>query len=299
MAGKREASRSARTPEELESLLEDALILRDSRSLRKLFEPGACLMTSHDPPVRNLDEIVRLALATWGGDHTYVADPHQILVARDLALIIGEQGIHVAHRDRDGAWQYVIVLQAVEDGMFRSQPWEPWRSHRSWFERRTVFMDTHRTAIVLAPAEGEALWCVGSLTTVKAAAEQTAGAYSIIEDLAPKGAGTPLHRHCDDDEAFYVLDGEMTFYLGNAEPIRASAGWFVHIPGGTVHAFRVDSETARYLIITSPQHERFYRAIAEPAKSRTIPPQSPMDMEKIGAACEAYAVEGVGPMPEA
>ena len=160
-------------------------------------------------------------------------------------------------------------------------------------------MNTNRTPLALGRAEGEALWCVGALTTVKAAAGQTAGAYSIIEDLAPGGSGTPLHRHPEDDEAFYVLDGELTFYLGNDEPIRASAGSFVHIPGGTVHAFRVDSETARYLIITTPQHERFYRAIAEPAQSRSIPPETPMDMDMIGAACETYGVEGVGPAPEA
>ena len=153
--------------------------------------------------------------------------------------------------------------------------------------------------MALRPAEGEALWSVGALTTVKATGEQTAGAYSLVEDLAPKGAGTPLHRHQEDDEAFYVLDGAMTFYLSNDEPIRASAGSFVHIPGGTIHAFRVDSETARYLIITTPRHERFYRAIAEPAQTRSIPPDAPMDMERIGAACEAYGVEGVGPAPEA
>ena len=123
--------------------------------------------------------------------------------------------------------------------------------------------------------------------------------YSIIEDLAPKGSGPPLHRHQEDDEAFYVLAGEMTFYLGNDEPIRASAGSFVHIPGGTVHAFRVDSEMARYLIITTPQHEHFYRAIVEPAQTRSIPPETPMDMEKLGAASETYGVEGVGPAPEA
>ncbi len=158
-------------------------------------------------------------------------------------------------------------------------------------------MDTNRTPLALSQAEGEALWCAGALTTVKAAAEQTAGAYSIIEDLAPKGSGTPLHRHREDDEAFYVLEGEMTFYLGNDRPIRTSTGSFVHIPGGTVHAFQVDSETARYLIITTPQHERFYRAIAEPAPTRTIPPEAPMDTERIGAACEAYGVEGVGPWP--
>jgi quercetin dioxygenase-like cupin family protein len=132
---------------------------------------------------------------------------------------------------------------------------------------------------------------------VKAAAEQTAGAYSIIEDLAPKGSGAPLHRHREDDEAFYVLDGELTFYLEGERPLHAVAGAFVHIPGGTVHAFRVDSDTARYLIITTPQHERFYRAIAEPAHSRSIPPETSMDMQKVGAACEEYRVEDVGPRP--
>jgi hypothetical protein len=65
-----------------------------------------------------------------------------------------------------------------------------------------MLVDTNRSPVALGPADGEALWCVGALTTVKAAAEQTAGAYSLIEDLAPKGAGTPLHRQREDDEAF-------------------------------------------------------------------------------------------------
>jgi quercetin dioxygenase-like cupin family protein len=159
-------------------------------------------------------------------------------------------------------------------------------------------MENGRNSIVVGPAEGEPLWCAGALTMVKADAEQTAGAYSLVEDLAPKGSGTPLHRHQADDEAFYVLDGEMTFYVGDDRPLRAGPGTFVHIPGGTVHAFRVESDTARYLILTTPQHERFYRAISEPARSRTIPPDAPLDMETIGAACETFNVEWVGPAPE-
>ena len=137
----------AQTPEELETLLEDALILRDSRALRTLFEPGASLMTDHDPPARNRDAIVRLALATWGGEHPYVADPRQIVVARDIALIIGEQGLHVAHRDRDGAWQYAIVLQRLEDGK----------------ERETIMssepISTQRLQpVAVAKDEGDARW---------------------------------------------------------------------------------------------------------------------------------------------
>ena len=158
-------------------------------------------------------------------------------------------------------------------------------------------MGTNRGPVALSSGQGEALWCAGALSVVKAGAGQTAGAYSLIEDLAPKGSGPPLHRHVDDDEAFYVLDGEMTMFLGTDESFHAGPGAFVHIPGGTVHGFRVESDTARYLIITTPHHERFYRAIAEPAGARSLPPDTPMDMELVGAACEAYGVEGVGPAP--
>lgn len=159
-------------------------------------------------------------------------------------------------------------------------------------------MDRYRAPIALAPEDGEALWCVGALSRFKATAAQTEGAYSLVEDLAPQGSGTPLHRHDDDDEAFYVLEGEITFFLADTAPIHGRAGSFVHIPGGTIHGFRVESETARYLIITTPQHERFYRALGEPAQSLTLPPELPMDMEKIGAVCAAHGVEFAGPRPD-
>lgn len=160
-------------------------------------------------------------------------------------------------------------------------------------------MSADRLPKALRSGEGEALWCVGALTTVKATGEQTAGAYALIEDHAPQGAGTPLHRHAHDDEAFYVLDGEVTFFLGDSTPMRAEAGAFVHIPGGVAHAFQVESPTARYLIVTTPRHASFYRAIAEPAQARCIPPAAEMNMDVIGAACETYGIELVGPAPAA
>ncbi len=124
--------------------------------------------------------------------------------------------------------------------------------------------------------------------------------FSLIEEVAPKGEGTPLHVHPEDAETFYVLEGELTLGLGeDSDPIPASAGSFVHIPGGVVHAFKVDSATARYLIITTLQHERFYRAISEPAQARTLPPQRPLDMKKVEAAAQEYGVEALGPPPGA
>ena len=74
----------------------------------------------------------------------------------------------------------------------------------------------------------------------------------------------------------------------------------MHVPGEAAHAFRVDSETARYLIITTPQHERFYRAaFGDPAQSRNLPPEGPLDWERINAAAREYNVEVHGSPPEA
>ena len=161
-------------------------------------------------------------------------------------------------------------------------------------------MDTNPTPYALGSEEGEAFWGFGSLWTVKAGAEQTGGRFSLIEELAPKGEGTPLHVHPEDDESFYVLEGEMTFYLEDGQPIQASAGSFVHTPKGYVpHAFRVDSETARFLVLTGPAHERFIRAAAEPAQARTLPPEAPVDMEKVLTAARANGIEVVGPPPGA
>ena len=91
----------------------------------------------------------------------------------------------------------------------------------------------------------------------------------------------------------------MTFYLQDGLPIPAPAGSFVHIPKGYVpHALQVDSETARFLVLTGPAHERFLRAAAEPAQARTLPPpEAPVDMEKVMAAARANGIEMVGPPP--
>lgn len=158
-------------------------------------------------------------------------------------------------------------------------------------------MNTNPIPYALGAEDGETFWGFGSLMTIKASAEQTGGRFSLIELLSPGGIATPLHVHREDDESFYVLEGELTFYLDDGQAIPAAAGSFVHVPGGDVHAFQVDSETARYLVITSSQHESFYRAISESTQTRSIPPEAPLDMEKIGPAAQKYGVEILGPPP--
>ena len=152
------------------------------------------------------------------------------------------------------------------------------------------------------PGEGEALWWIGMLATIKATKEQTGGRYTLVEILAPDGFASPLHVHHSEDEGFYILEGEMTFYVGD-QTIKARPGSFLFGPKDVPHAFRVDSGPARMLFIFSPAGmEGFIRESSEPARSLSIPPQpeEPPDeaeMERLAALAARYGGEILGPPP--
>lgn len=110
----------ARSPEELETLLEDALLTGDLDALVNLFEAGAVLTMTGDHSARNSDTIAELALATWCGEHSYVADPRAVIQARDIALVVTGRGVNVVRRGNDGAWRYAIVHQSGDDELEES-----------------------------------------------------------------------------------------------------------------------------------------------------------------------------------
>jgi len=105
----------ARTPEELEVLFEDTLLLRDCQALTELFEAGAVFIAGDGQCARGGEAIAHSALARWAGPHSYVAEPLRVVQARDIALIIAERCVNVARRNQDGIWRYAIVRQLVED----------------------------------------------------------------------------------------------------------------------------------------------------------------------------------------
>jgi quercetin dioxygenase-like cupin family protein len=120
--------------------------------------------------------------------------------------------------------------------------------------------------------EGNARWWGGGLATIKATGKETDDLYSIAEVLEPQGARAPLHLHRKEDEAFYVLEGEMTFHIGE-ETIKARPGSFVFGPKDVPHAYTVDSGPAKLLFLLSPPgFEGFVEAISKPAKALTLPP---------------------------
>lgn len=151
--------------------------------------------------------------------------------------------------------------------------------------------------IVAGPGEGEALWFLGILATIKSSAQTTAGAVAVIEHLAPRGSGSPLHVHSREDEWFYVIEGGLTFWVGG-ETIEAPAGTFVFGPKGIPHTFMVASEQARFLLVTEPAgFEQFMREVGEPAARLEIPPPAtePPDVAALTAAAAEYGIEITGP----
>ena len=105
----------ARTPEELETLLEDAFVLHDPQALAQLFQPGAMLVVSGgQPEARGRRQIARVAAQLWDSQQLYLADPRQVLQVRDTALVLAGHAINVVLRRDDGSWRYAISLLNLE-----------------------------------------------------------------------------------------------------------------------------------------------------------------------------------------
>lgn len=151
---------------------------------------------------------------------------------------------------------------------------------------------------VLANAEGEALWFLGNLVTVKAAGAQTRGRLTVAEFLNPAGFAPPLHRHLEEDEMFYVLSGTARF-LCDGQELAAAPGDFVLLPRGLPHTFVVGSEEPlRCLQITTPSgFEDFAAEAGAPAHERRLPDPAPLDPAALGHTAARHHIEILGPPP--
>jgi mannose-6-phosphate isomerase-like protein (cupin superfamily) len=138
----------------------------------------------------------------------------------------------------------------------------------------------------------------------EATQEQTGGPYTLVEILVPEFPmeESLLHVHHFEDEGFYILEGEMTFYVCE-QTIKARPGSCLFGPKDIPHAFSVDSGPARLLFILSPAGmEGLIREMGQPAKSLSIlpPPEEPPDEAEMGrlmAIATKYGGEMLGPPP--
>jgi quercetin dioxygenase-like cupin family protein len=150
---------------------------------------------------------------------------------------------------------------------------------------------------LLGEDEGEAHWLLGMLEIVKISGADTAGAYGLLEITVRAGEGSPWHVHPDEDEWFYVLDGEFTFYLGERR-LSLAAGSFAFGPKGVPHTFIAETHGAKALVGFQPFHfEGFLREVGELAAERVLPPplQAPPDMARLLPIAARNGMEILGP----
>jgi quercetin dioxygenase-like cupin family protein len=163
--------------------------------------------------------------------------------------------------------------------------------------------------------DSERLWFLGTLARMKLDGAQTDGRFALWEGVLPLGAAPPLHSH-PQDETFYVIEGELTAWLvepeladDQADPPswvetrgrRCGPGAVVFAPGGAPHTFRVESDTARMLFLSTPAGiEEYVRALAEPARWPWLqpPPEGPrVPPEQIAAVERELGMIRHGPSP--
>ena len=118
-------------------------------------------------------------------------------------------------------------------------------------------------------AETTAIWFLDSLAEPRVSSGEGDGRLSVIEMTVPAGAMTPLHVH-DEDESYYVLDGEVALYVGDEVSTLGRGDSFL-APRGVPHTFRPETEL-RMLVVTEGAFERFVRAVGRPAEFLAPPP---------------------------
>lgn len=149
-----------------------------------------------------------------------------------------------------------------------------------------------RPAFVLGPGDGRLIEMGNFTMVVKATADETGAAFSLLEATEPAGFGPPMHIHHDAAEAFYVLDGEYIVFLEEREVI-CPAGSFVYIPAGLRHGFRVGNVPGRKLNLYSPAAMVGY---FDELKSLLAAPEP--DAERLDEMARRYGMEVVGEVPE-
>lgn len=147
---------------------------------------------------------------------------------------------------------------------------------------------------VCLAGEGRRLAVVGDSYRFLVTGFETGGSYALWEATVPPGGGPPLHVHSREDEAFFILDGNMTFQIED-KTITAPTGTFVNLPSGVRHAFKNQSKAiARMLIAVAPAGlEKMFEetGTALPDLNTPIPPVNAHDIQKLLAVAPRYGIE--------
>ncbi len=155
-------------------------------------------------------------------------------------------------------------------------------------------MTVTRQPALRKPGEGRTIAVVGDVYRFLATGEDTNGKYALWEAIVPPGGGPPPHVHSREEEGFCVLEGEITFQVGD-ERIVAGAGTFANMPVGTPHSFKNESsEPAKMLISVAPAGlEKMFFEVGQSLAQRATTALQPTkeEIEKLLAVAPRYGIE--------
>ena len=153
-------------------------------------------------------------------------------------------------------------------------------------------------AVASANGAGAATWSMGALFERLVSAGDTGGLLAASIVTQPPDSGSPLHVHTREAEAWYLLEGTMT-YVAGGETFHLSPGDFIYLPQGVPHAFRTTGKTpVRFLGLALPGAVLdLYDEVGEPATERRLPDGgvSPGDVGRWMELAPNYGLRVVGP----
>ncbi|XZE53550.1 cupin domain-containing protein [Planctomycetaceae bacterium SH139] len=155
-------------------------------------------------------------------------------------------------------------------------------------------MTTNNTPTIRKPNEGCTIAVVGDVYRFMATSEDTNGKYAMWEATVPPGGGPPPHVHSREEESFYILEGEITFQIGEERNV-APAGMFTNMPVGTPHSFKNESNhPAKMIISIAPAglEKMFFEfGVPLPEGSTSALPPTKDEIEKLLAIAPKYGIE--------
>ena len=157
----------------------------------------------------------------------------------------------------------------------------------------TVKANSHsQKPIILRPGEGRKIDLGNFGMTVKASADETGHAFTLLEADEPPGFGPPMHIHHDAGEAFYVVSGEYLIFIRD-EQVACPAGSFVFIPAGVPHGFRVGPQRSRKLNLYLPAAMiGYFDELSAALTSEDV------DAETLAGIAARHGMEVIGLVPD-
>jgi quercetin dioxygenase-like cupin family protein len=155
-------------------------------------------------------------------------------------------------------------------------------------------MNASLRPLVRQTGEGRTIAVVGDVYRFLATGDETNGKYAVFEAFVPPGAGPPLHVHSHEDEGFYILEGEITFTIGEKRVI-AKTGLFANMVVGVPHSFKNETDKpVRMLVFVAPAglEKMFFEVgVTMPPGATTAAPPTKQEMERLLAAAPRYGIE--------